>query len=70
MGLTLHPRAILYQKHRAEFNRLFCDFIKNRDITYTELLILLNESTSSMVLKYMLRSERHPEDTEKRADEE
>ena len=70
MGLKLHPRVMLCQKHHADFLGVLCDFLKDRDITYTELLIVINEVTANNVLKYMLREERHPDDPEKRAGEE
>ena len=68
--MKLHERTMIVQKHQADFNWVMIEFIKDRDITYIELLILLNEYIRSSVLKYMLRHERHPDDPEKKAGEE
>jgi hypothetical protein len=68
--VKLHSRVMLCQKHHADFFSLMCDFMKDRDITYTELLVVINQVTAEAVLKYMLREERHPDDPEKRAGEE
>ena len=68
--MRLHPRVMLCQKHRADFLGMLLDFLKDRDISYVELLIVINEVTANNVLKYMLREERHPDDPEKRAGEE
>lgn len=68
--MKLHERTMLNQKHQCDFMTAMIDFLKDRDITYVELLIVMNQYMLSSALKYMLRMERHPDDPEKRGDEE
>lgn len=68
--MKLHERTMIMQKHSADFNWVMIEFIKDRDISYTELLILLNEYARNSILKYLLRQERHPDNPNKKADEE
>jgi len=68
--MKLHERTMLVQKHHCDLDKVMIDFMDGRDITYVELLIILSQVTQSMILKYMLRHERHPDDPEKRGGEE
>lgn len=68
--MRLHERVMPYQKARLDFAVMvveFCD--KHRDLTYLELLSVMNESVATQ-LKYAIREERHPDDPEKRGGEE
>lgn len=70
MSIKLHPRYFIVEKHKIEYLKLMIDFEKNADLTYTELLGILLEYIQNNVVRYMKRSERHPDDPEKKADEE
>ncbi len=67
--MKLHERTLPYQKARADFGLMVCDFCKSHpDLTYLELLSVMNESLAAQ-LKYAIRQERHPFDDEKRGGE-
>lgn len=69
-GLYLHPRTQMVARARGEFHVLVARFMAdNGQLTYTELaqIMLLGPE---IPLKYALRAERHPDDPDKKADEE
>jgi hypothetical protein len=68
MGLKLHPRTLDVQKKQTELKILLLEFLTASDLSDIEFLQMLNEEVG-MVLKYMLRHERHPHDFDKKADE-
>lgn len=68
-GLRLHPRTMPVQKAEGHLKRYLWDFQKEYDLTDIELLRALIECQVT-VTKYMLRAERHPDDPERKADEQ
>jgi hypothetical protein len=68
-GLRLHPRTMPVQKAEAKLEQLLLEFQDEYDLTDIEMLrILIGRQMT--ITKYMLRAERHPEDPERKADEE
>ena len=67
--MKLHPRYFKVAGIDTESNMAIMDVIKrHQDLTYLELLRILNGITASYI-KYALREERHPGE-DKKADEE
>lgn len=65
MPHTIHPRVMPFQKARADINDAVTEAIaRHRDLTYLELLQILNEISASW-LKYGIRDERHPNEPDK-----
>jgi hypothetical protein len=67
--VRLHPRTLPVQRAgnaiRSELDRLQ----QEHDLTDIEMLRILLDHQHNLT-KYMLRAERHPEDPERKADEE
>ena len=68
-GLKLHARTMLVQRASAELHTLILEFQERAGLTDIEMAVVLTERQQS-VLKYALRAERHPDDPERKADEE
>lgn len=69
--MKLHPRTRITQRASNEFESLFIDWMERNQLTYLEVLRILNAATGDCVIKYALRDERHGDNPdEKRADEE
>lgn len=66
--MRLHDRTLPVQAAGAELRAVLHDFQLDRDLSDIEMLRLLCEHIDRL-LKVMLRSERHPDDPEKEADE-
>lgn len=66
--MKVHPRMFAVQKAQADMDLLLLDFRSKHDLTDIEFLQCLNYIGQS-TLKYMLRTERHPNNPDKRADE-
>lgn len=67
-GLRLHDRTRHVQRAEYDIRGKLLDLQEEHDLTDIEMLQVLN-SAEGVVLKYMLRRERHPDDPEKKADE-
>lgn len=66
--MKLHPRFFIVKRADNELGMFVIDWAKRHDLTWTEIVrCLLNEA--SECTRYMLRSERHPDDQNKKADE-
>jgi hypothetical protein len=66
--LKLHPRSSVVQKARLEFDQFLFDLEQKHQLTYGELFSMLGNSIANLA-KYQIRSERHPNDPDKRGDE-
>ena len=66
--MDVHPRMFKVNKAEAELSLLLLDFQHEQGLTDIEFLQMLHRNSLS-TLKYMLRSERHPDDRDKGADE-
>jgi hypothetical protein len=60
---------MLVEAASAKLHTLLVEFQVEHDLTYVEMAGLLLERQQTLV-KYMLRDERHPDDPERKADEE
>ena len=67
--LKLHSRTKRVAGYKTDLSVLLNNFLVQTDLTNIEWLQALQEEIQR-TLKYMLRSERHPDDPEKKADEE
>ena len=67
--MRYHPRTMLVEAASAKLHTLLVEFQVEHDLTYVEMAGLLLERQQTLV-KYMLRDERHPDDPERKADEE
>ena len=68
MSLKLHPRTTIVEKADSELSRLLLDLVKKHDLTYGEIFALISRQISEYA-KYQIRTERHPDDPEKKGDE-
>ena len=67
--MKLHKRTMLVQKAAAELDSLLIEWLERHDLTWLEAIQTL-QIKSAYWMRYPLRSERHPDDPEKKADEE
>ena len=67
--MKLHPRMMVVQKAKAEIGLKLFDMQKQLGLTDIEFLQVLTDEMQS-TLKYMLRSERHPDAPDTPADQE
>lgn len=68
--MKLHPRAMLVLQAHNDIDEAVSNAMKKHpDMTYFELLQILNQISASW-LKYAIRDERHPDDPDKRGGEE
>lgn len=65
----LHPRTLVVNKAEVELGSLLIDWRKKYDLTLAEELGMLLDAARSLI-KYAIRSERHPDDPDARGDEE
>lgn len=68
MTLKLHPRTLIVQAARLEFDRFLIDLEQKHDLTHGELFSLLGHAVATLA-NHQVRSERHPEDPERQGDE-
>lgn len=68
-AMKLHERTRIVEKAGARIRQVVADALKPDELTYIEFIQVMNEIQASW-LRYALREERHPDDPEKRADEE
>jgi hypothetical protein len=68
-GLRVNPRTMPVQEATVEFEMLLLQFERARDLTEVEMLQIL-AGAQQRILKYMLRAERHPDDPDRKGDEE
>lgn len=69
MGIKLHERTMLVQAASCDFHTWELEWIQKHDLTYGEIVGIYADRLASHA-KYMRRDERHPDDPEKRGDEE
>jgi hypothetical protein len=67
--MTQHPRAPIVNRAGLELSEFALKLRERDELTAIEYLCILN-AEAARVLKYALRSERHPEDPDKPADVE
>ena len=67
--MKLHERTMHVQKAQNELSALFLDWLKKQDLTWNEAAVCLHQ-IEGRCLMYMLRDERHPDEPDKKADEE
>lgn len=67
--MRLHKRTMPVQKAANEFRAYALDWVERHDLTYGEIVGIIAESLGT-IAKFMRREERHPDDPEKRGDEE
>ena len=69
--MKLHDRVMPCQKARLDISTAVLEAVaKHPDLTYLEVLMILNEITGSDWIKYAIRQERHPDDPNKRGSRE
>ena len=67
--MRLHSRTMLVKSAEVELSQFLLQWAERNGLTWCEMARALTEQIQ-MCLKYMLRAERHPEDPNKKADEE
>lgn len=67
--MKLHPRTMIVSKASNEFAAFTLDLVEKHELTYGEIVGIFADRLASFA-KYMRREERHPNDPEKRGDEE
>lgn len=66
--MRLHPRYTIAKAAELQISAAISAAIQEHDISYAELLVILAEQ-QRMYATYLLRTERHPDDPERKADE-
>lgn len=62
MSILLHPRTMPVQQAHADLDKAVTEVIgKHPDLTYLELLAILNQVAASWI-KWAIREERKPND--------
>ena len=67
--MRLHPRYMIVKAAELEIQRALGEILQQHDITHTELLRIL-ASLQLTWANYALRAERHPDNPDRKADEE
>lgn len=67
--MKIHPRYFIVSKAENEISMFLLDLIQKHDLTYGETVKILTHLLQTQA-KYMIRDERHPDDDDKRGDEE
>ena len=67
--MKIHPRSIVVDKAALDAAVALDGIANNYHLTTTELFIIINRYQSN-ILKFALRSERHPDDPSNPADVE
>jgi hypothetical protein len=67
--MKLHPRTMMVKRAEVELSQFLRQWAERHELTWCEMARALTEQIQ-MCLKYMLRAERHPEDLNKKADED
>jgi hypothetical protein len=67
--MKVHPRYFIVSKAEVELSTFLLDLQQKHDLTYGELFKILAAMMASFA-KYLIREERHPDDPEKKGDEE
>ena len=67
--MKLHPRTMTVTSAEVELTQFLRQWAARHELTWCEMARALTEQIQ-MCLKYMLRAERHPEDLNKKADED
>lgn len=67
--MRVHERTFMVDKAALDLQDVYYQWMKaNPNLTYLEVIICTHRLLDSP-LRYALRSERHPDDPEKKADE-
>lgn len=66
--LKIHPRSNIVQKARLEFDQFLLDLEQKHELTYGETFSLFGNAIANLA-KYQIRSERHPDDRDKKGDD-
>ncbi len=66
--MKLHERSPIVTLARNEFATFLLDLEQKHGLTYGEMFSLLGNAIANLA-KYQIRSERHPDDPDKRGDE-
>ena len=69
MSRRLHPRTIPVQMAHVDLDAYVMAWMEKHDLTIVEALDGLHRS-AVMLTKFLLRIERHGDDSDKKADEE
>ncbi len=67
--MKLHPRYYIVNKARFEIDDAVWDIMGRSALTYLETMQILNGLTERLCM-YAIRHERHPDDPDKKGDEE
>ena len=68
-NMKLHPRTILAEEAKRQFNVFMLEWSMKHDLTYGEIIGIVAEYLTSKA-KYLRREERHPDEPGKGGDEE
>jgi hypothetical protein len=67
--MRLHARTLPVQSARLDLETKVWEWMQEHDVTYVEAVRCLLEVTQE-ITKYQLREERHPGDSDHKADED
>lgn len=66
--MRIHPRLIVVQRAELALDTFMIGLVNEHDLTPAEQISLLANQIKTVSM-YAIRSERHPDDPEKRGDE-
>lgn len=69
MSIKLHPRYFIVAEAKVDIGAALALAIGRHDLTHLELIQILTLELTQWI-KYSIRAERHPDDPEKKGDEE
>lgn len=66
--MKLHRRTMVVADAQTEMSKFMLDLEQKHELTYGELFSLYGHAVGNLA-KYQIRSERHPDDSDKKGDE-
>lgn len=67
-GVRLHPRMQVVADAEYEFKKAWRAIEEKYELTYGEMFRILGQQVDN-IARYLVRSERHPDDPDKKGDE-
>ena len=68
MSIKIHKRSQIVTNARCEFDKFLLDLEQKHELTFGEMFGILGSAIANLA-KYQIRSERHPDDPDKKGDE-
>jgi tetrahydromethanopterin S-methyltransferase subunit G len=66
--VKIHKRTLVVEQARNEFMKFMLDLEEKHDLTFGEMYSILGRKIADLAM-YQIRSERHPDDPDKKGDD-